>query len=806
MLVLENNDGTLEGINELTEDFDLDLSEDSNYDGVFAFDTMGNEMDVEDIEEGNLVYASKLDYDGDDYVLVVVVQDNMVEGELSKVKRDRVTLDGDTYKAIKSDGDNFQAFYSLEGFEDIRDWDVEEDYYSDMDDADGETMYAYLDATGRIAFLSTEAKATSAFKYGVVTRTYADGDRVKVFTQTEDNEGDEITYDVEEEENLVTPILLDKNGNPSENSSKELQYAYFDANDRLNIGAKDNTEYEAASGEELNLMNHIVKFKLNNDGEIAEDEFYVVDPSNVQDMDGDFGVSSIKGDNSYSVDDRAVIIDAKSLYNDSGEGKVNDSGEYDVVKWEDLSDESASGLKFFAFTKRNNDLDIEALVFVGDKGADSSSDEEAIYVIDTWMKGGDRYVEYISYEDKEVQEREVDKGYDGDERPYVAEIKSDGKIELIATNAGTDDFEFESGVIKTKSNNVITLEGKDGEFKLQSSAIVYEEDSKKSTSNIRKGDSVWFVLENGVNIRVIERLVGSEAIDPDLTDEEEAKAVDTLIEAIPGTINESNLAAAKTATEAARTAYDELTTAQKALVKSANVTALTDAEDAIEALEGPLTYIIDAYSAGFGRVTLENVDGDKTNFVVANDFDNVFFNEEEVTKAQMNDWLSEASRVGQFVEVEGKKLVVLNDDAEALYAAIALADTKVESEYTATTWSGLTTALALPEATATNMTDKTDAITTAISNLVEMIDSTIVFADGETVTKDNTDLPYTNTVSGDGTGAITYSGNNDDLATVNASTGEVTFVAGTGNVTITATKAATATHNAVTATYVLTIN
>jgi S-layer family protein len=507
MLVLENDKGLLKGINETTEDFDLDLSDDGNYDGVFAFDTMGNALDVEDIEAGNIVYVSKLDYDGDDYVQVVAVQDNMVEGELSRVKDDRVTIGEKQIKAVRySDGGKqYQAFYSVEGFEDIKKWD-HSDYDNDMEDADEENMVAYLDVAGRIAFLSTEATGTSGFKYGVVTRTYYDNDRIKIYTHVEENDGEEITYRVEEEKNLGSPIKLDKYGNASKKADGKLEYLSF-----------------GKAGDAEDLQGYVVKFKLNKDGEIAEDEFYVMEQDNTWVMKDkeDFGKSSLYSTfqiktndehKSFAINNRAVIVDAKGLT--PGVATGFDTDDFGIAKWEDMAEDNYNeDLEYYVFTKRDNDIDVDALIFVGEAGANTASDEEAIYVIDKWSKGGDDYIKYISYEDNKIETKEVDsvQGKLGKERPYIAKMKSDGKIDLY--NTKKDTLNFVEGVVETKSNNVITLKGDNEEYKLSSSAIVYEEDTKKSTSNIRKGDSVLFIVENNVNIRVIERLIGSEILD-----------------------------------------------------------------------------------------------------------------------------------------------------------------------------------------------------------------------------------------------------------------------------------------------------
>ena len=82
--------------------------------------------------------------------------------------------------------------------------------------------------------------------------------------------------------------------------------------------------------------------------------------------------------------------------------------------------------------------------------------------------------------------------------------------------------------------------------------------------------------------------------------------------------------------------------------------------------------------------------------------------------------------------------------------------------------------------------------------------STIVFADGPNVTKMIGSGVYTNSVSGEGDGAITYSSRTPATATVNKNTGEVTLVA-PGTTIITANKAETATYATVVASYTLTV-
>lgn len=513
MLVKENKKGLLEGISQTTEDFDLDLSKDGNYDGVLVFDTLGNKLDVEDIKEGNIVYAQKQEYDGDDYAVVVVVQDNTVDGKLSKVKNDRVTLGDKQIKVVQyvAEGTKqYQAYYSVEGFEEVKEWTGKDndEWATDMEDADDETMTAYLDAAGRIAFLTTKTKATSGYKYGVVVKAYSDNDRVKIYTYADKKDGEEITYRVEKEKSLSRPILLDKYGVEMKNSDKKLI----------------TRDTEIKDGD-------VVKFKLNKAGEIAEDELYVMDPTNTWVMreNKDFGKDSIPSRlyddkdeaKSFAIDDKAVIIDAEGLeLNEKRTGflKDFDADDFSISEWKDMAENKYDKeLEYYVFTKRNNNVDVDAIIFIG-KGASTSSDEEAVYVIDKWTKGGDVYVKYASYETGKVEERQVDKldknsnvklSSFAKERPFIAKTKSSGKIELFTDAQG--DLTYVTGVVTEKDGNIIKIGNDKTEYKLSSNAVVYEEDAKKTASNIRKGDAVFFVAENKVNIRVIERLIDDEA-------------------------------------------------------------------------------------------------------------------------------------------------------------------------------------------------------------------------------------------------------------------------------------------------------
>ncbi|MDI3481108.1 MAG: hypothetical protein PWQ97_763 [Tepidanaerobacteraceae bacterium] len=545
MIVTKNDGGMLYGIVADDDEYDIDLKEGEDYDGVIVLDTDGNKLKVDDIEKGNLVYIQKQDIGGDDYAVVRVVKNNTVEGKLNSVKDDRINVNGKEIKVTKysdSSGKVYEAYYSVNDGEDISQYLLSDsDVASDMEDADEENIIAYTDAVGRIAYFVTKAEATSGYKYGIVTKKYADGDKLKIFTIANDGTGDEITYNMEEDDNL------------------KLDGAYA-----LNeYGQKTKSKATVLEGS-------IVKFKLNKDGEIAEDEIYVMDPKNVWKISAsdDFGkdylpkayrYSGYKYDSSdkaganlgtvgsaaesytFSVDDNIVLIDAEGYvfkdYTDQSKPSTpkvtdnvyaywKDTDDFSEASWSQLK--SANGIDgyFYVFCDDTKKVNAKAAIFIGKGSGAASNDEMGVYVIDTWLKSGDRYVKYEPYDGK-VEERKLDDKnalYNGDEHPYIAKVKSNGDLTIInpKTDVSKDDFKVLYGKVKDRDATSLTMEsGKvrniaDGssvsqtQYNISSKTVVYEEDNKKSTSNIRSGDVIIFVVEKDSNVRVIERLIDDE--------------------------------------------------------------------------------------------------------------------------------------------------------------------------------------------------------------------------------------------------------------------------------------------------------
>jgi len=549
MVVTDNSGDMLKGIVGDDDEYDIDLKEGNDYDGIIVLDLEGNRMDVDDIEKGNLVYIQKQDVGGDDYAVVRVVNNNTIEGKLSSVKDDRIELDDKETKLVKytdKDGNkDYQAYYSVNDGEDISLYDLKDsDVADDMEDADEENIIAYTDAVGRIAYFVTASESSSGYKYGVVTKTYADGDKVKIFTIDGEGEGDEITYDAEEDDNLTSggAYKLNEYGQKTKDAAT------------VKVGSP-------------------VKFKLNKEGEIAEDELYVMDTANVWKINSgdDFGkdylpkaylyekyeydkdnadgsgayikASGSSETKTFSVEDDVTIIDAEGYKfkeeKDSNGDVIGlaptwaDTDDFSEGKWKDLSDSNGINGYMYVFADDNNKAKAKAAIFIGKGSGSAANDEIGIYVIDYRDKGGDRIVEYQSY-GGDVEERTLDDNdslYNGDESPYVAKVKSNGDLQIVEPKVkGTDDdFTVYYGIVDKRSSDELTLEegfkpiyldskgniafgsSQDkAEFSISSKTVIYEEDTKKTTSNIRNGDAVIIVVEKGSNVRVIERLIDSE--------------------------------------------------------------------------------------------------------------------------------------------------------------------------------------------------------------------------------------------------------------------------------------------------------
>ncbi len=523
LVVLENDKDVLKGVNKTSDEYKVDLGKDKTYDSALVFDTKGNKMEIKDIAKGNVVYVNQLDYDGDDVALVTVVRDNEVKGAVGSFKDDRVSLGGKDYKAIKYD-DKYETYYTVSDLDDIKLWDPKgtgkEDFEKDFDDAYKEEATAYLTATGRIAFLTTAAGDGAGYKYGVVTRTYSDGDKVRIFTSIDGKEGKDQIFKADKDSNIAKPRLIKFNKSGDDKGKFTTQ--------------------TASQATTRNILGQAVKFKLDKDGEISKDEFYVMDKDSVfvMEKDKDFGkdsmrlaaaksigtdVNTVSEDNdfrkSFSINNNASVVSAEKLNTLTNEfGSQNrsiedlqskptkvDIDDFDVVKWENIKeDKYDAALRMYVFPKGNQDrVELDAMVFVGTKGANTGSDEVAVYVTERRRADGDYKITFDEYGKGMVKDVVVDGNLDKAERAYIAKHKSNGKIELFDKDKG--DFNiYQDAIVEEVTGSVIKVKLANGTtrtFDMKGNVVEgFEDKTGKTTA---KGNKVDLVVENDIKVRVI---------------------------------------------------------------------------------------------------------------------------------------------------------------------------------------------------------------------------------------------------------------------------------------------------------------
>jgi len=204
------------------KDDELDLDDYKDKD-IYVYDKNFNVLDKEDIKEDSLIYY----WTNDDDEIFIVVDRNEVQGEVGRVRADKVQIDGKSYSQANA------AIVSYDKGKNYEEWKE----LKDVEDFTEEKVIALLALDGNVAVIRGDAKETSGTIYGIVT--YVKSERSGVLTLfTED--GKEVDYTAEVRSDLNHLRNLNYYGKTDEATDK-LSYA-------------------------------IAGFKLNRDGEIAEEE------------------------------------------------------------------------------------------------------------------------------------------------------------------------------------------------------------------------------------------------------------------------------------------------------------------------------------------------------------------------------------------------------------------------------------------------------------------------------------------------------------------------------------------------------
>lgn len=202
---------------------EIDMDE---FDDIFVYDKYFNVLDVEDIEEDSLIFFW---VNKDDDQIFIVVTDDVVEGEIDRVRENKVRIDGKSYDKADSAILSYDEGKKYEVWEDVK----------DVEDLTEEAVWALLGLDGKVAVIRGDAVETSSTIYGIVT------------------------YAKVEKEGILS--LFNKEG-------KVVEYT---AEKRSELSAidKDKMKYYGELGVEDGVKYAIASFKLNRDGKIAEESF-----------------------------------------------------------------------------------------------------------------------------------------------------------------------------------------------------------------------------------------------------------------------------------------------------------------------------------------------------------------------------------------------------------------------------------------------------------------------------------------------------------------------------------------------------
>ncbi|MCG0276768.1 MAG: S-layer homology domain-containing protein, partial [Thermosediminibacteraceae bacterium] len=480
--VTKVEDDVIEYVDLVTaDDEELELDD---YDEIYVYNKDFTAAKVEDIDEDSLIYY----WENDDDELFIIVAGEKVTGEVEKLKADRLTVDGKTYKkagdavVTLDNGDSYKVWAGL----------------NDVSDLTDEEVTLILDYNGEIAVVLADAETTSDTIYGIVT--YAKLDKtgvVSVFTK----DGKVVDYTAEKRTD-VADLVDDEN--------------YF--------GTVDGTGQNA-------LKYAIIGFQLNSDGEIAEGTI-----APIIEVNGDTVVQTVYGKTLNKAADKDYVYvgttDSSSnryyITKDTVIMKaLNSDGELDpaVISYDDLVEMS---------------LTSEKAVVIGDAGKnakmivflepDFEGIKDDIYfgvVVDSPWKVGSNYVATIDVAGEGEKEFTVANRVYFDKGTLIAfKLNSKNKAEWIVyddinndpadvLNDGDDNKVDEAYIIvdtvKAVDGSFIETDD-EGTFKVASDAVIYniKYDGSKwvlgdkiRLSKIDKGDEVSLLLNKDGIVKAI---------------------------------------------------------------------------------------------------------------------------------------------------------------------------------------------------------------------------------------------------------------------------------------------------------------
>jgi len=460
-VVTEIDEDVIEYVDKDAGEDEIDLDD---YDDVYIYNPDLSKADVDDIDVDSAIFF----WEGEDDDIYIIVKNDIVEGEVDRIREDKIRVDGKEYSrgsvAILTfdEGDSYSEWEDMDSIKDFMDEDV----------------MLVLDLRGKVLLVIGDAESTSGDLFGIVT--YATKAR-----------------------NATLTIFTDED--------KEVDYK-----------AESRTEYqELADLEFIDNEYAILKYKLNSDGEVKDDAEVVV----IKDGEANDRILSVTksadkkfvesdGERYYITKDTLVM---KALKVKDGDVELKP----EIIKTDKLiSIGFAEAEEAVVFVGKGNDIDF--IVFLSEDFEGAEKDLTYGVVISAPWKSGKNYYAEINVYGEGIDEYKIS-DRDDFANGYVVSFEINSKDEAVFKGA-----EGPVGIVKYKDGY---LETDDETYKVDSSAVIYslksngKVDKKIALSKLNDYESIEFVLDDS-NV-LVAAVVSKEAATPLPPEYEKLEAIFT---------------------------------------------------------------------------------------------------------------------------------------------------------------------------------------------------------------------------------------------------------------------------------------
>ncbi|TGE39572.1 cell wall-binding repeat-containing protein [Desulfosporosinus fructosivorans] len=651
----------------------------------------GKVIDVADLDKGDLLLYSIDADDEDGYAQVM--NNKIASGEIEEVYDGSIEVGGETYDYIH-DTDVFEyenggAVYINEDGEVA---DVDSDAAEELQAAGDVALYG--DYAGNVLYITGDlGDVVSNTKVAVLTEDilgYASArDKVEIEALTE--EGDELSFDMDLED--FDTITVDgeeydiDNGTGADSDwSAVLEDTDADTKDDR-IVLKDNSSTPKAN---VNISftdeadaGSLVKLHLDDDGNLEELEFFSTDAALV-------GTGTIAAANSVEAGDKYIngkkLTSSTIMFDATEDGKTTDADDYVISAFGDYEgSEIDNGTYIF-----NDDAEVVAIWYDSTTSDDMTYDEAVVTKV-------------LRNTDDEIVSVTVFAG--GAEKTLkVDEVTANDivKGQVVILEFEEDNAELVKGFARS---------GHDIDANYTSRVVpgsVLADGVDVGNKTVKVGSTTYKLADNGL---VLDATDTSDITEESLSDLRGETNVTVVLDAKTGLYAKLFVIGASASTPAATTGLVTTINSASIIVDSKTTyflnakTILTDNAGNVLAV-GDSNVVAGLTAGGGDQVVVTVVDGVATTVKIVK------------TKAELA-------------------------AAAALATAKNAAATKVQANYTVASWTALTTALALPEVTTVNKTDKATAINNAIAGLVESGAANLVTAKATVATAKTNQADYT---------------------------------------------------------------